>query len=109
MIKMNQNSNKENQDLEIARKKVRKLKSFYMHFFIYMIGLTFFILKEYFKIRLNIFPLNQLNFFVMAVWTAAFLVTLVDTLVSFAFFGKKWEDRKLHNIMNTNNKTQKGK
>ena len=82
---------------------------FYIHFFIYAIGLTFFILKEYFEIDFNIFPLNQLNFFVMAIWSTAFLITLVDTVVSFVVFGKKWEDRKLESILNANNKTQKWK
>ena len=109
MIELNQSNYKENQDFEMARKKVQKLKSFYIHFFIYLIGLTFFILKEYFEIDFNIFPLNQLNFFVMAIWTTAFLITLVDTVVSFAVFGKKWEDRKLESILNANNKTQKWK
>ena len=109
MIELNQSNYKENQDFEMARKKVQKLKSFYIHFFIYLIGLTFFILKEYFEIGFNIFPLNQLNFFVMAIWTTAFLITLVDTVVSFVVFGKKWEDRKLESILNANNKTQKWK
>ncbi|NRT15584.1 hypothetical protein HNP99_001941 [Flavobacterium sp. 28A] len=109
MIETNQNSDIQNHSFELARKKVQKLKTFYIHFIIYLIGLSFFILKEYFKIGFTIFPFNQLNSFVMAIWTGAFLITLVDTVVSFVLFGKKWEDQKLAHFMKARNKTQKWK
>jgi hypothetical protein len=94
-----QKSYEENEILEMARKKVQKLKGFYTHMFIYLIGVVFFILKEYFGAPLNFFPLNHLNFMVMLIWSAAFFISAIDILIAFQFFGKNWEERKIQRIM----------
>nr|WP_315156736.1 2TM domain-containing protein [uncultured Flavobacterium sp.] len=89
----------ENELLEIARKKVKKLKGFYTHAFIYAIGVIFFILKEYCGVPFNFFPIQHINFFVMAIWSTAFFISAVDILIVHHFFGKEWEEDKIKRIM----------
>ena len=92
---------------EMATKKVVKLKAFYTHMFIYIVGLIIYILKEYFGVPLNFFPLRYINGFVMCIWTTAFLVSAVDLFASFKLFGQEWEERKLKSILEKKTKTQK--
>ena len=103
-------SNQEKEQLELekrARKKVIKLKSFYTHTLLYVIGLIIFFLKEYAGIGFNFFPLRYINCFVMAVWTIAFLVLAVDIFASYKIFGEQWEERKVKSILEKKVKNQK--
>ncbi|WP_316633588.1 2TM domain-containing protein [uncultured Flavobacterium sp.] len=92
---------------QIASRKVVKLRSFYIHTFFYSIGLILFILKDYFGLPLNVFPVRYLNSLVMIVWTTAFLVSAVEMFASFKILGKEWEERKLKNILEKKDKKQK--
>lgn len=92
---------------EMATKKIVKLKAFYTHMFIYIVGLIIYILKEYFGVPLSFFPLRYINGFVMCIWTTAFLVSAVDLFASFKLFGQEWEQRKLKSILEKKTKTQK--
>ncbi|MDA6068457.1 2TM domain-containing protein [Flavobacterium sp. AC] len=107
---METNFYKEQEDFELqkmASKKVVKLKAFYSHMFVYIVGVIFFILKEYFGVPFNFFPLKHINLFVMIVWTVFFLVSAIDIFVSFRIFGEEWEERKLKSILEKKIKKQK--
>lgn len=93
--------------LQIASRKIVKLRSFYIHAFFYTIGLILFTLKNYFGLPLNVFPVRYLNSVVMIVWTTAFLVSAVEIFASFKIFEEEWEQRKLKSILEKNKKTQK--
>ena len=92
---------------EMATRKVVKLKAFYTHMFLYIVGMIIYILKEYFGVPFNFFPLKYINGFVMCIWTIAFLVSAIDLFVSFKLFGQEWEERKLKSILEKKTKTQK--
>jgi hypothetical protein len=92
---------------QIASRKVIKLRSFYIHAFIYSIGLILFTLKHYFGLPLNAFPIRYLNTFVMVIWSTAFLVSAVEIFASFKIFGEEWEERKLKSILEKKDKKQK--
>jgi polyferredoxin len=107
---METNSNTENEDFELqkmANKKVIKLKAFYTHLFIYLIGIFVYVLKEYVGVPLNFPPLKYINLYVMGIWTVLFLISAIDALVSFKIFGEEWEKRKLKSIMEKKTKKQK--
>ena len=84
---------------EIFSKKIIKFRSFYIHAFIYAIGLTAFILKEYFGFPLHFFPFKYLNWVVMIIWSSVFLVSAIDLFASYTIFGEKWEARKVKSIL----------
>ncbi|SHM57718.1 2TM domain-containing protein [Flavobacterium chilense] len=92
---------------KLASKKVVKLKAFYSHMFVYIIGVIFFILKEYFGVPFNFFPLKYINLFVMTIWTVFFLVSAIDIFASFRIFGEEWEERKVKSILEKKSKKTK--
>ena len=102
------NNDQEEFELQkMANKKVVKLKAFYSHMFVYVIGVIFFILKEYFGVPFNFFPLKHINLFVMGVWTVFFVVSAIDVFASFKIFGEQWEERKIKSILEKKTKKQK--
>lgn len=98
--------NQENVLVDVTKNKVMKLKGFYIHLFIYLIGTVVFVLKQYFDVPFHFFPLKQVNSFAMAIWSIVFSITAIDILITFQFFGKKWEERKIKTIMEKRIKTQ---
>lgn len=91
----------------IFSKKIIKLRSFYIHAFIYAIGLILYVLKEFYGISLDFFPIRYLNSVVMIIWTSVFLVSAIDLFASFKIFDEKWEERKVKNLLDKKTKTQK--
>lgn len=102
------NNNLEEDELQqIATKKVAKLKSFYSHAFIYVIGVVVYILKEYFGAPFNFFPIKHINGFVMCIWTTVFLVSAVEMFAYNKIFGEEWEKRKLKSLLEKKTEKQK--
>jgi uncharacterized protein YacL len=108
-MKANFNIDEEEDELhKMARKKIEKLKAFYSHAFIYVIGVIIFVLKEYFGFPLNFFPIQYINEFVMCIWTTVFIISAIDIFASHKIFGEEWEARKVRSIM-IEKKTKKQK
>jgi hypothetical protein len=97
---------RENELLEFARKRVKKLKGFYSHAFIYAIGVIVFILKEYYGVPLNFFPIKYINFFVMAIWSAVFFISAIEIFITYYLLGKDWEKDKIKRILEKENNRQ---
>lgn len=92
---------------EIFSKKIIKLRSFYIHAFMYACGLIVYVAKEYYDAPLNFIPFKYLSDVVMIIWTAVFLISAIDLIVSFKIFDEEWKERKLKNILEKKTKTQK--
>ena len=92
---------------QIATKKVVKLKSFYIHMFVYLGAVVVYVLKKYFGISFHFFPFDFINGFVMLIWTVFFLVSAIDIFASFKIFGEEWEERKVKSILEKKVKKQK--
>jgi SNF family Na+-dependent transporter len=43
----------------------------------------------------NFFPIEYLNFIVMAIWTFIFLTDGIDVFLTEIVFGKKWENNRI--------------
>jgi hypothetical protein len=91
---------------KIAIKRVKRIKNFYIHAFVYLIGLSVYILKTYFGFSLNFFPLEHINFLIMAIWTFIFLTDGIDVFLIEIVFGKKWEDDKIKEMTEKENQKQ---
>ncbi|MEO7975836.1 2TM domain-containing protein [Flavobacterium sp.] len=92
---------------KIASKKVVKLKAFYSHAFMYIIGVIVYILKEYFGAPFNFFPIQYINGFVMGIWTTVFLISAIDVFATHKIFGDEWEERKVKSILEKKTEKQK--
>lgn len=91
----------------IFSKKIIRLRSFYTHAFIYAIGLILYVLKEYYGVPLNFYPIRYLNSVVMIIWTSVFLVSAIDLFAYYKIFGEEWEERKVKKLLDKRTKTQK--
>ena len=98
-METNRNELDKNELRELARKKVKKIKGFYVHLFFYVLGVIIYLLKIYTGIRFNFFPLKYINGFVMTVWTIVFLSLVVDLFLTYKMFGRNWEEQKLNTIL----------
>ncbi|AIG30407.1 2TM domain-containing protein [Flavobacterium psychrophilum] len=98
-MKKNQNYYQNKEILNIAQSKVARLKGFYIHTFVFSIGVIIFVLKEYFKMKLNFFPIKHINYFAMAIWIVAYLISVLGMFFEYKVFGEKWEDQKIKNMI----------
>ncbi|MBZ4033297.1 2TM domain-containing protein [Flavobacterium sp. 17A] len=92
---------------ELASKKVKQLKGFYNHLFVYVIAMIVFLLKEYTNLPLQFFPIKYINWVVMIIWSAVILGSAIDLFASYKIFGQQWEERKLKSILEKKYKKQK--
>lgn len=107
-METNCNYNQEKFKFEaIFSKKIVRLRSFYIHAFIYAIGSVLYVLKEFYGIPLNFFPVIYLNSVVMIIWTSVFLVSAIDLFAYYKIFGEEWEERKVKKLLDKRTKTQK--
>lgn len=107
MVSSDLNPIEEKELLELAKKRVKKIKDFYIHLFIYAIGVSIFVLKTYFGFPFNFLPIRYINWFVMAVWTFFLAIQGVELFFNEVVFGKKWEDKKIKNFIDKENNQKK--
>jgi len=93
----------------LAKKRVGKIKRFFKHLIIYVIGLLVFILKEYFNAPFNFPPVHFLNWFFMSCWTVVLVVQGLKLLMKEVVLGKNWENRQMDKIMKSESKNQNWK
>lgn len=84
---------------KIAREKVQKVKNFYTHLFIYCIGVIIYVLKTYFGVPINFWPIRFINEFFMWCWTLIIIIQGVRLFLGEQFLGSKWEEEKVKQIM----------
>lgn len=99
-METNPQSIEEKELYELAKKRVKKIRDFYIHLFIYAIGATIFTLKTFLSVKINFFPVKFLNWFTMSIWTFIIGMQMIELFFTEIIFGKKWEDRKIKQIMN---------
>ena len=92
--------------LTLAKKKIKKRKDFYIHLFIYCIGIVVWLLKTYTNAPLNFLPIRYINCFVMGIWTIFLVIQAIELFVSEIVFGKKWEENKVKNILEDQSEKQ---
>lgn len=86
---------------ELAYKRVKRIKGFYVHLFIYLLVNSFIILSKY-----NEDSIGDANFWEWQSWNTVFfwgIGVLAHGLSVFGdnlFFGAKWEQKKIKELMN---------
>lgn len=85
--------------LEAIKMRVKELKKFYSHLFIYCIGVLLYLGKRYFDLPINFWPINFINEFFMWVWTFIIGVQAVQLFFKESLFGTKWEQRKIKEMI----------
>lgn len=94
------NNNYDEQALRVmAEIKVRKLKRFYTHLFIYAIALAFYFINKYANAAFKFHPVGFLNGFVISIWTAVIFVKAIRLYATTIFDGSKWEERQIRKMI----------
>lgn len=97
--KLDSDSHQPEDKYAVAQRRVKKLKGFYTHLMIYvLVNISIFFLnsndlqprESYFKME---------NFFTAFFWGIGLLVHGVSVFGGNIFFGKKWEDKKIKELM----------
>ena len=91
--------NPEDIELEIVRSRVHKMRNFYTHLFIYLVGVTIYICKTYFGAPFNFWPIRHINCFFMMVWTFIIAIQGIKLFFRENVFGTSWEKRKIQEFI----------
>ncbi|MBC3847199.1 2TM domain-containing protein [Winogradskyella echinorum] len=89
----------ERQILENAKKKVRRVKLFYLHLALYFIGIAlliynlFIVEDEYAKV------ITGLNISIIVLWTIVIIVQAWVVFKGKLLFNKSWEDKKIEEYL----------
>jgi uncharacterized protein YacL len=84
---------------QMARERVHKLKQFYTHLFIYVIGVSVYVAKTYFGVPLNFWPIRFINEFVMGLWTFFLVMQGLQLFITQKFFGSNWEQKRIQKMI----------
>lgn len=104
---MEVNTNYQQAELEqIARKRVRKIKRFFNHLLIYLIGVIVYVLREYFDAPFHFPPLDSINQFFMLIWTFIIAAQGLEVFTKEVVLGKEWEKRQMQKIIESESNTQ---
>jgi len=88
----------ENELRELAKKRVRKVRNFYIHLLIYLIATAFYVL-QYFGIATNFSPLGPFPSYLLIIWTVIIVVEALTIFMTEVVFGKQWEARNIRKII----------
>ena len=91
--------NPEDFELEMARYRVHKIKQFYTHLLIYIVGVLLFLAKTDYGAPFNFWPIKHINCFFMWVWTFIIAVQGLKLFFREKVFGTDWEQRKIKEFL----------
>lgn len=84
---------------EAAKKKVKKLKGFYIHSFIYVVVNILIIYANYTYSKNNSSVFELKHFSTALYWGIGLLAHALNVFTIDHFFGKDWEERKIRELM----------
>lgn len=102
-----ENSFEEQKRLERARKKVESIKGFYKHFAIYLVINIIAILYKLFTLEPGEEFLSFNTFNMAIFWGLGVVFHAIGVFGSTVFLGSDWEERKIKELMEKENKTNK--
>lgn len=83
----------ESELLELARKRVKKIRNFYIHLLIYSVVMVFYVLNAF-----NLSPFGSVNRYILIFWTLIIVIKAINIFITEVVFGKKWEERNIRKI-----------
>lgn len=95
-----ENYNQEDERYNLAYKRVKKIKGFYIHALVYVLVNTFIIYKNYYgNIQSNPNFWSWVNFNTALFWGIGLAAHGLSVFGKNIFFGQKWEERKIKEFM----------
>lgn len=85
---------------EVAQKRVKKLKGFYIHLLVYLVVNIMIIYANYTYSKTNASLFEFRNFSTAIWWGIGLLAHGLNVFTIDLIFGKDWEERKIRELMN---------
>lgn len=89
----------ENQRLERARKRVKKIAGFYRHLSIYILVNLFLLALKYFSLKAGELFFDLDTFSTAFLWGIGLFFHAFNVFGPNLFLGNDWEERKIHELM----------
>lgn len=107
MENQNYNLKEENQenDFNLAKKKVKQLKGFYSHFLAYIFVNIFIIVLNFKNLEPGESYFQWQNFTTLIFWGIGLTMHALATFVPNFIFGNEWEEKKIQKLMNKDKKS----
>jgi hypothetical protein len=93
-----ENNLKDNERYFLAKRRVKSMRGFYIHFFVYMVINTVIIVQIYSYNDSSFWRWE--SFSTALFWGIGLLAHAISVFGSNLIFGKNWEERKIQELMN---------
>jgi hypothetical protein len=93
-------------ELEVAKKRVFRMKKFFNHCIVFSVGLVLYFAKTYFGAPLNFFPIRYLTETIMWIWTFIIATQGLKLFLIENVLDASWEKKQIEKIMS--NQKNKG-
>ena len=104
---MEKMTNNEQQQFEKATKKVKAMAGFYRHLMVYILVNFFLLTLKYFRLDPGEKFLEFSTFSTAFFWGIGVAFHAMSVFGSSLFLGRNWEEKKIQQILNKDNKGQK--
>ncbi|MEY8848870.1 2TM domain-containing protein [Psychroserpens sp. XS_ASV72] len=93
----------EKQKYLAAKKKVKRLQTFYLHLMLYVIAMALLAYNFYIMTGPYQSEITALNIAIMVLWTLFIIIHAWSVYKGKLFFSKRWEDKKIESILKEKN------
>ncbi|EDP71854.1 hypothetical protein FBALC1_12172 [Flavobacteriales bacterium ALC-1] len=97
----------ESQLLENAKKKVGRVKFFYIHLICYIIGISLMIYNLYIVVDEYADVITGLNISIIVLWTVVIIIQAWSVFKGQLLFKKDWEDKKVKEYLGEKQQEQR--
>nr|WP_315169975.1 2TM domain-containing protein [uncultured Flavobacterium sp.] len=92
--------------VDIAKARVKKRKEFYIQFIFFMLLVVVYVLKTYYGVSFDFFPLQYINGFVMAIATLYIVIDGIYFISTEFILGKSWEEQQIKKMIEKKSEKQ---
>ncbi len=104
-LKYIESSGQQSTEFNTAKRKVKKLKSFYSHLIVYVFCNIFFVIINYSNLEVGEGYFHWENFTILFFWGIGIAFHAIATFVPNFIFASDWEETKIQELMNKVPKT----
>lgn len=99
-MEINNSQNPDQLAYEMAQKKVKKLKNFYVHLIVFILVNSYLLIMKYTKLDAGEKFFSFETFSTVFFWGIGLVAHAFSVFVPYFVLGKDWEDKKVRQYMN---------
>lgn len=99
-MEINNSQNPDQLAYEMAQKKVKKLKNFYVHLIVYLLVNSYLVIMKYINLHTGDDFFTFKTFSTAFFWGIGLVAHAFSVFVPYFVLGKEWEEKKVRQYMN---------